>query len=180
MPDVPDAVCGATWSSPTKFLRPLSHFECRTRAQARSPNGPGFFRQLERVLGRFLKCAAAARRKVRVIGPRAFCETFRCGNQFTVLQNMERRTIDCFRFFLAPLPQRAQHRRGPAAHQARARYSPRFIGVAHSLDRGLLQCALTRLPKPIQPIAFVQFFFQTFGQRQQIMRVVNRVFHHLR
>ena len=63
--------------------------------------------------------------------------------EFAVLQNMKGRAVYRFRFFLSPLPKRAQHCSRAASKVCRTADAPKFIFIANPIHRCLLDSALT-------------------------------------
>src|SRR6266496_167074 len=104
-----------------------------------------------------------------------------CGlNQLIIPQNVKGGSIESLRLAIAPMPQRPQYRRFPAANQSRTANSPYFLRIALTVDRRRHDSALTRLLKPSESIVFDQLTFELLGQWQQIMTIVTRIFFHFR
>src|SRR5438105_1832016 len=81
-------------------------------------------------------------------------------NQLIIPQNVKRGPIESLRLTIAPMPQRTQYRRFPAANQSRTANSPCLLRIALAVDRRQHDSALTRLLKPFESIAFDQLTFE--------------------
>lgn len=99
-------------------------------------------------------------------------------DEFLILEDMKRWTIGSGRFILAPPPKCTQHGGGASAQRARTRNAPGLLFIARAGERGLVERALTRLVEPLEPAAFAQLNFQSSGQWQQVMSIVDRIFEH--
>ncbi len=99
-------ICDCVPAPPQRFGR-LLHLLSRTRPDPAAANGPGGFRQVQRLFGRIAKCLAAARRKMAKVGSFTRGKSLRGLQQQVVLQNVERGPIRSLCLLFAPLPKLA-------------------------------------------------------------------------
>ncbi len=152
-------------AAPAQLLGRALHRRGRPLPFPPEPDRPFRFRQTQRSLRRFPETLAPPGGKMPVIGKFPGRERFRRLEQEMVLQNMKRRAIGGLGFPVSPLPELAQNGGRAASQLSRTGNPPDFLFVAHALDRGLLELALARLAKPVQPLALPQFGFELFRQR---------------
>src|SRR5688572_13652105 len=134
--------------APAQLLGRALHRRGRPLPFPPEPDWPFRFRQAQRPLRRFPETLAPPRGKMPIIGRFSGRERFRRLEKEMVLQNMKRRAIGGLGFPVAPLPELAQNSGRPASQLSGAGNPPDFLLVAHSLDGGLLELAITRLAKP--------------------------------
>ncbi len=100
----------------------------------------------------------------------AGCELLRREYKLAILQNVKRWTIGRFGFLIAPVPEFAQNRGRSPTQRAGTGNSPGFVEIAFAFDRGGIQRALARLPKPVHSAARIQ---QYVGNKKKKKKTTN-------
>ncbi len=140
-------------ATPSQFSDAPIHFQCRSQARSPPDLRPFTFRRVERLLRRGQKFAPPSRRKMAEFRRLARVKRSCREDELLILQNVKRRTICRARFAIAPMPECAQNRRGPAAQRAGTCDSPQFVIIALALHARLCDRAIARFAEPFQAIS---------------------------